>query len=398
MTDQPGQTSTGGQTPTNEPRGGQTSAEAAGSIRDRLRAPVDSDDANTGGDSRGSDVTEASFQNTDSAAALAASGRDESQQAPVATPAQAYAPPTAPREEIDAAIAASAERKVAALFVLSFLAVIAFCVVFFVAPFKYEDDNNQYFTPMLAILMAIALGGIGAGAVKWAKTLMVDEEAVQDRHDLASDPEMRAAAAEAIRQGIADSGLPRRKLLMGTLALGAGSLAILPLPLLLDLGPYAYKERALARTSWKKGMRLVRKNGTPVRLGDLQIGALESVYPPVPGGDRSADSGIMLIRMQPEQFKPRAGREDWAVEGHVAYSVICTHLGCPVKLYEQQTHHLFCPCHQSIFDASNGAKVLFGPAARSLPQLAISVDADGYFIAQGDFSEPVGPSYWERKS
>jgi len=185
---------------------------------------------------------------------------------------------------------------------------------------------------------------------------------------------------------------------MGTLALGAGSLAILPLPLLLDLGPYAHKERELARTSWKKGMRLVRKNGTPVRLGDLQIGALESVYPPVPGGDRIADSGTMLIRMQPEQFKARAGREDWAVEGHVAYSVICTHLGCPVKLYEQQTHHLFCPCHQSIFDASDGAKVLFGPAARALPQLAISVDADGYFIAQGDYSEPVGPSYWERKS
>jgi len=78
--------------------------------------------------------------------------------------------------------------------------------------------------------------------------------------------------------------------------------------------------------------------------------------------------------------------------------VICTHLGCPVKLYEQQTHHLFCPCHQSTFDASNGAKVVFGPAARSLPQLPIYVDSDGYFVAGGDYPEPVGPSFWERKS
>jgi ubiquinol-cytochrome c reductase iron-sulfur subunit len=169
-------------------------------------------------------------------------------------------------------------------------------------------------------------------------------------------------------------------------------------PLLFDLGPYAHKERLFRQTAWKKGVRLVRRNGTPVRLGDLALGSLETVYPDVPGGVHRADSPTMLIRMDPKVLKPRKGREDWSVQGHIAYSVICTHLGCPVKLYEQQTHHLFCPCHQSTFDAANGAKVVFGPAARSLPQLAISVDADGYFVAQGDYPEPVGPSYWERNS
>ncbi len=369
----------------------QTSAQAAGSIRDRLRAPADDD---RGGDSRGSDVTESSFRNSDSAADLAALGGEGR-----GTPAPG-APMTTEvrREDVDEAAARSAERKVAAMFMLSFAAVVAFCIVFFAAPYAYDEANNQYFTPVLATLMAIALGGIGAGAVKWAKTLMVDEETVQERHDMASDPQERADAAAAIRTGIADSGLPRRKLLMGTLAVGAGSLAILPLPLLLDLGPYAHKERALRRTAWAKGIRLVRKNGTPVRLGDLQIGALETVYPEVPGGDFIADSPTMLIRMQPEALTPVKGREDWSVQGHIAYSIICTHLGCPVKLYEQQTHHLFCPCHQSTFDASHGAKVLFGPAARALPQLAISVDADGYFVAQGDYHEPVGPSFWERDS
>lgn len=365
-----------------------------GSIRDRLRATAD--DEERGEDSRGSDVTEAHFENSDTAAAVVEREAEPAAHAPVVGP-----PPVlrrVRREDVDEAAARRAERKVATLFLLSFAAVVAFCIVFFAAPYAYGESGNELFTPLLAVFMTVALGGIGAGAVLWAKTLMVDEEMISERHDMASSEAERAEAAEAITSGIAQSGVGRRKLLLGTLAVGAGSLAVLPLPLLLDLGPYAHKERALRTTAWAKGVRLVRRNGTPVRLGDLQIGSLETVYPAVPGGDRAADSPTMLIRMQPEQLKPVAGREDWSVEGHIAYSVICTHLGCPVKLYEQQTHHLFCPCHQSTFDASNGAKVLFGPAARALPQLAISVDAEGYFVAQGDYAEPVGPSFWERDS
>jgi ubiquinol-cytochrome c reductase iron-sulfur subunit len=301
-------------------------------------------------------------------------------------------------EELSEAAARSAERKIAALFMLSFFGVIAFVVTYFVVPFKFNEPNNVYFTPLLAIFMTVALGGIGVGAVKWAKTLMPDEETIQERHDLASDPEEREAAGQLILQGFEDSGLPRRKLLRNTLLLSSLTLPVMALPLLLDLGPYAHKERLLRKTAWKKGVRLVRRNGTPVRIGDLALGSLETVYPDVPGGVHMADAPTMLIRMQPEVLKPRKGREDWSVEGHIAYSVICTHLGCPVKLYEQQTHHLFCPCHQSTFDAANGAKVLFGPAARNLPQLPIYVDDEGYFVARSDYTEPVGPSFWERKS
>jgi ubiquinol-cytochrome c reductase iron-sulfur subunit len=67
-----------------------------------------------------------------------------------------------------------------------------------------------------------------------------------------------------------------------------------------------------------------------------------------------------------------------------------------VALYEQQTHHLLCPCHQSTFDVTEHAKVIFGPAKRPLPQLPITVDAEGYLVAQRDFTEPIGPSFWER--
>jgi ubiquinol-cytochrome c reductase iron-sulfur subunit len=123
---------------------------------------------------------------------------------------------------------------------------------------------------------------------------------------------------------------------------------------------------------------------------------VESVFPDVEHGTKIADSPALLIRMRPEELKLKGEKADWAYQGHVVYSSVCTHLGCPVKLYEQQTHNLFCPCHQSTFAADLGAKVLFGPAARPLPQLAISVDEDGYFVAESDFDEPVGPSYWER--
>ena len=56
---------------------------------------------------------------------------------------------------------------------------------------------------------------------------------------------------------------------------------------------------------------------------------------------------------------------------------------------------LICPCHQSEFDVLDGARPIFGPAARPLPQLPIRLEADGTFTALGDFPEPVGPSFWD---
>ncbi len=72
----PGASDTGGQQPTDEPRGGQTSADAAGSVRDRLRNPGPQ---SSGGDTRASHLTTDDFQNTDSRAQLQAEGRGEEQ-------------------------------------------------------------------------------------------------------------------------------------------------------------------------------------------------------------------------------------------------------------------------------------------------------------------------------
>jgi ubiquinol-cytochrome c reductase iron-sulfur subunit len=377
---------TGGQQPS--PSTQQTSAEAAGSIRERLAARP-TDEASSGGDSRRSGVHEQDFQQTYSNA------HDEEQR-------RQSAGATRPDETLAAhrdltpAEARSAERKVSALFLLSVVGVIGFVVTYIVGEPNFGEAGYRLFTPLLGTFMALALFGIGAGAVLWAKLLMPDEEAVQERHPFGSPPEERAAAAEALKDGLGQANIARRPLLLGSLALGGGALALLPVPFLFGLGPFQHKERIMASTGWRSGVRLIRQNGTPVRVGDLVVGAVESVFPDVDHGTKLADSPALLIRMRPEDLELEGEAQEWAYQGHVVYSSICTHLGCPVKLYEQQTHHLFCPCHQSTFAADHGAEVVFGPAARPLPQLPIFVDEEGYFRAGSDFREPIGPSYWER--
>ncbi len=111
-----------------------------------------------------------------------------------------------------------------------------------------------------------------------------------------------------------------------------------------------------------------------------------------------AKASIIIVRMDPSRIKIPDSRKDWQVGGILCYSKICTHVGCPISLWEQQTHHLLCPCHQSTFDLGNSGVVVFGPAARALPQLPITVDPDGYLVARSDFTVPVGPSFFERDS
>ena len=140
----------------------------------------------------------------------------------------------------------------------------------------------------------------------------------------------------------------------------------------------------------------------PIKASDVTIG---SVFHVIPQGlsegqpdyfEEKAKAVALLVRLDPRVLKERPERADWSYDGIVAYSKICTHVGCPVALYEQQTHHLLCPCHQSTFDVADEAKVVFGPAKRPLPQLPIAVDTEGYLVARSDFNEPIGPSFWER--
>jgi ubiquinol-cytochrome c reductase iron-sulfur subunit len=172
--------------------------------------------------------------------------------------------------------------------------------------------------------------------------------------------------------------------------------------MLRDLGPLPGK--SLEQTSWKTGTRLVTDPGDrPIKASDLEVGAVAQVLPELlPGQKRTLEDigkdAVLLIRLRPAEFQLTAERLSWTHEGIIAFSKICSHMGCAVALYEQTTKHLLCPCHQSTFDVTRAAKVIFGPSARPLPQLAITVDAEGNLIAKQPFTEAVGPSFWERSS
>jgi len=232
---------------------------------------------------------------------------------------------------------------------------------------------------------------------------------VQERHEMASAAADRAVVADTFVQGANESGFVKRKLLRRTLLLAAAPLGLIPLVLLRDLDNSkmtgANFNKLLRHTVWgeknKEGKPLrlvVEGTGQPIRAADFNSpGGILSIVPEGYEHDLNvlAKATLILIKFRPEELKAGVNK-NWTHEGIVAYSKICTHVGCPAALYEQTTHHILCPCHQSTFDAADGAKVIFGPAARPLPQLPISVDDQGYLVAQGDFAVPVGPSFWER--
>lgn len=308
-------------------------------------------------------------------------------------------------QDIDERAAKRSERAVAFLFTLSMIATVGFIASYVAIP----ADKSIYVFPIghisglnfaLGLTLGVALFCIGAGAVHWARTLMSDVEMTDERHEIAAEPEVRAKVMADFKQGAAESGFGRRKLIRNTMF---GALALVPLSgvvLLRDLGPLP--EDKLRHTKWGRGKMLMNMNtNEPLRPADIQVGSLTFAMPQgMSEHDHDfqtqiAKAALMIVRIQPENIKDKRELE-WSHEGIVAYSKICTHVGCPISLYEQQTHHVLCPCHQSTFDLSDGARVIFGPAGHALPQLRIGVNEKGYLEALGDFEEPVGPAFWER--
>jgi ubiquinol-cytochrome c reductase iron-sulfur subunit len=318
--------------------------------------------------------------------------------------------------DFDERLERRAERQVAALFALSGLCSVLFVVSYFA--FEVGDVTTTiggFGASNLAL--GLTLGGAllfgGIGAIHWARKLMADHELVEMRHPIASSPEDREVTLAGFNQGLEESGIGRRPLVRNSM-LGALGVLALPVPVVLlrDLGPLPGD--ALLSTVWEPGMRVVRDvTGTPIRASELQFGDLvnaepaaifevdEDGEPLIEGAElqtAKSKAAVILVRIEPEDIIPGEGREDWGVDGILCYSKICTHVGCPISLYERTTHHVLCPCHQSTFDLADSAKVMFGPAARPLPQLPLEVDSEGYLVARSDFDEPVGPSFWERDS
>lgn len=268
------------------------------------------------------------------------------------------------------------ERVVALAFTASALSSIGLGIVYFAGGDAQLEGT----------LLGVALGGLGLGVVVWATRLMREDEAVEERAVLASSD----AAVEGAQEVLEDEAVTRRSLLVRLLVAAGGSLgAALAIPAL-SLGPRP--GQSLFRTQWAPGTRIVDLDGQPVRPRDIGLGSVQTVFPD--GQVGAADAQTLLVKVDPAALELAEGREAWAPEGVVGYSKICTHAGCPVGLYRAESHELLCPCHQSTFDVLRGAEPTFGPADRPLPQLPMDVDDAGYLIATGDFSEPVGPGFW----
>lgn len=352
-----------------------------------------------------------------------------------------------------------AARGVTIWLALSVILGLAFIAIYLFYPWHYKGHGEEglwlytMYTPLLGITLGGCILTLGIGAVKFTKRFIPEEISVQRRHDGPSEEVDQKTIVALLNDSWQTSTLGRRsaiKGLLGTGAVLAGIGMILPIGGMIK-NPWKPRHDVDVTgdgTLWTTGWTLVEK-GHKVYLGrdtgaiaeegehgyttkgvsrlvrlrpeDLSAGSMETVFPlpeeDVNDGDKyskDADvyeahmhsihgsrNSVMLIRLRSQDAEKailRKGQEDFHYGDYFAYSKICTHIGCPTSLYEQQTNRILCPCHQSQFDALHYGKPVFGPAARALPELPISVDEEGYMYAEGNFIEPVGPAFWERQS
>jgi ubiquinol-cytochrome c reductase iron-sulfur subunit len=320
-----------------------------------------------------------------------------------------------------------AERAVAMWFAISALSGLAFLVAFVAWPFEYVAPGEPgyliytLYTPVVGLTFGLAVLTLGIGVISYIKKFFPDEVSVQQRHDGASDDVARLTVTAQLVKAGTDTDIARRKLIVraaggaaGVLGLGLGIAAVAPLV----RNPWkGGDDAALWVTPWKpingETVYLRRDTGDPhevslVRPEDQSPGSMETVFPfresdredeeALIRGLRASDAPVMLIRLRPdERVVHRNGQENFNHGDYYAFSKICSHLGCPTSLYESQTNRILCPCHQSQFLATEYARPIFGPATRPLAQLPITVNDEGYLVATGDFAEPVGPAFWERR-
>ncbi len=310
-----------------------------------------------------------------------------------------------PAEPEDPASAKRAERIVAACFLLAMVAGFGFLVAYAIIGVG-SLDGAWHSNLVLGSCLGLTFLLLAIGATIWVRRLMPDVEITEQRHLMRSDEKDREAFKQTFQEGADASQFVKRPLVRRTLLAATVPLAVAPIFVLRDLGPLP--RTSLDHTVWRKGLRLlVYGTGRPITSAEFNSpGSIISVGPEgyLDDDDAMAKAAVTLIKFRPGQLQftsanhavPNKVVENWTVDDIVAYSKICTHVGCPAALYEQTTHHILCPCHQSTFDATQGARVIFGPATRPLPQLPMGVDSQGYLIALGDFQEPVGPSFWER--
>jgi rieske iron-sulfur protein len=130
----------------------------------------------------------------------------------------------------------------------------------------------------------------------------------------------------------------------------------------------------------------------PLTPDDVPLGAKQTFAWPIDPASSTVRSGsrlnkVLLLRLDPEGYDPVT--RDRAAEGVVAYSAICPHTGCDVTNWHADRQLLECPCHYSIYDPKDAAKVVSGPAPRPLPALPLKI-ADGRLVVAKPFTGRAG--------
>jgi ubiquinol-cytochrome c reductase iron-sulfur subunit len=279
-----------------------------------------------------------------------------------------------------------------ALVVLLLLA--ALCAVAFVVFYATGSLSGQ--TQLQGLSLGLCFAFVAAAFVVVGRGLVVTEELEEDY----PEPEHREEQEE-IAQLVEQSGsrFTRKGLVKGAAGVAGGAIGAALLAPVASLGPFL-KTRELQQTPWGRGRRLVDEKGRPWTAADIELGTFYTAYPEGASHDLIG-APVVLVRLAPNELKLPASRRGWDADGIVAYSKVCTHAGCAIALYRKPTFPpveprpaLVCPCHYSTFDPGRAGKVLFGPAGRPLPQLPLRIGSGGELQAAGNFSGPVGPSWW----
>jgi ubiquinol-cytochrome c reductase iron-sulfur subunit len=274
--------------------------------------------------------------------------------------------------------------------ILLLLAAAAAGLAFFVL---YAADVRD--TQLLGLAIGVCLALIAAALIVAGKKLVPIEREAEDYS--VADREQEEQVLQVIHESPA--GVTRRRLIAGAGAAAGGALGLSLVAPAASLGPFL-DTKSLYDSPWRAGRRLVDDRGRPYVADEIVTGSFYTAYPQ--GADpEELGSPVVVVRLDPDQLHLPEGRGDWAPEGILAYSKICTHAGCAVGLYRnplfpqaEAKPALVCPCHYSTFDPADGASVIFGPAGRPLPQLPLQIGTDRGLRAAGNFSGPVGPSFW----
>lgn len=289
--------------------------------------------------------------------------------------------------------AGAPDRRAETVVIVLLLAVAACAIAFIVV---YALDRIPHQTQFLGVAIGLAFALLAAASILIGRRLVVEEELEED-YPGSGDEDAQRDVAQIVEES--GSRFTRKRLL---LLAGGGAASALGLALVtpaVSFGP-VFDMDPFYETPWQRGRRLVDRNGRPYRASDIQESVFYTAFPE--GWDpESFASPLVVIRLEPSGLQLPPGRANWAPGGILAYSKICTHAGCAIALYRtprfppvEPKPAFVCPCHYSTFDPATGGTVLFGPAGRPLPQLPLEIDTSGGLRAAGDFSGPIGPSWW----